>query len=103
MRRCHGAAELIKEEGILEHLGVRLSENELEKLHLNEKRKISRDEYELKLYKSKSLEDHFEGCNTKIERDSTILNVIEDGYTQSDIARYLDLSSSSISKIVNKK
>ena len=94
--------ELIKEEGILEHLGLRLSENEIDKLDLNEKRKISIDEYELKLYKSKSLDEHFEVCSTKAERNSAILSAIEDGYTQADIAIYLNLSGSSISKIVNK-
>lgn len=95
--------KLIKEEGILEHLGTRLSEDELEKLQLNEKQKISVDEHKLKLYKSKSLEKHFEESSTKVERNSAILSAIEDGYTQSNIASYLNLSSSSISKIVNKK
>ncbi len=94
--------ELIKEEGILEYLGLRLSENELEELNFNEKRKIDIDEYELKLYKSKSLDKHFTKCTTKIERNSAILSAIKDGYTQSNIAIYLNLSSSSISKIVNK-
>lgn len=95
--------ELIKEEGILEHLGVRLSEDEIEKLHLNEKQKISVDEHKLKLSKSKRLEEHFNECDSKVERNSAIFSAIEDGYTQSDVATYLKLSTSSISKIVNKK
>lgn len=94
--------ELIKEKGVLEHLEVKLNEIELNKLHLKEKQKISIEEYELKLYKSKSLDEHFDECHEKRQRNSAILSAIDDGYTQSNIATYLNLSSSSISKIVKK-
>ena len=94
--------ELIKEEGVLEHLELRLSEDELERLRTEQKRIIVVDEYELKLYKLKSLDEHFNKCDIKSERDSAIVSAAEDGYTQPDIASYLNLSTSSISKIIKK-
>ncbi len=90
--------ELMKEEGVLEHLELRLSKDELEKLHTKQKQKIVVQEYELKFYKSKSIDEHFNKC----DRDGAIVNAVEDGYTQTDIASYLHLSTSSISKIIQK-
>jgi len=36
----------------------------------------------------------------KIERNSAIIQAIEDGYTQAEVARYIGLSRSALSKIV---
>ena len=94
--------ELIQEEGILEYLELRLSKDESEKLHTFQRQKIVVDEYKLKLYKSKSMEEYFNKSDEKSQRDSAILSAVKDGYTQTEIATHLKLSTSSISKIVKK-
>ncbi len=94
--------ELIKEEGVLEHLELSLSDEELDNLKQKQSRKIEVKEHELKLYKQKSLEEHFSVYVSKKERNSAILDAIDDGYTQSSIAKYLNISTSAISKIINK-
>jgi len=50
--------------------------------------------------KQKSLDDYFENYTTLKERNQEILNAIADGYKQSEIARYLGLSSAGVSYIV---
>ena len=52
--------------------------------------------------KQKSLKEHFANCSSKSLRNSAIKEALEDGYTQSEIAKYLKLSNSAVSKIVKK-
>ena len=53
------------------------------------------------LSKSKSLEEHFMGVESKQERNSVIsLAYAEDGYSQIEIASFLGLSKSTISMII---
>lgn len=94
--------ELISEEGILEHLELELTPDELEYITKEQKRKIEIKEHELKLHQSKTLEEHFEIEEGKAERNMAIINAIDDGYTQAAIAKHLDISTSAISKIVKK-
>ena len=49
---------------------------------------------------SKKFEEHFADIETKNERNLAILNAYLDGYTQVDIASYLKVSKSLISKVV---
>jgi len=95
--------ELLKEDGILEHFEISLDDDELKVLKQEQKRKIDIKEYQLKLYKLKSIKEHFNIDDIKNERDSAIVNAIDDGYTQASIAKYLGLSTSTISKIVKKR
>lgn len=53
--------------------------------------------------KQKSLDDFFKNYTTLKERNQEILNAIADGYKQSEIARYLGLSSAGVSYIVRSK
>jgi len=39
-------------------------------------------------------------CETKRQHNDAIINTIEDGYKQIEVAKYLKLSNSAISKIV---
>ncbi len=48
----------------------------------------------------KSLEQHFEKCSDRIERNKCIIDAVSDGYTQAEIARYLGLSRASVSIIM---
>jgi len=93
---------LLKEEGILEHLELELTTDEMEYLKKEQTRKIEIKEHELKLQKSKTLQEHFEIEAGKDERNIAIINAIDDGYTQASIATHLDVSTSAISKIVKK-
>lgn len=47
---------------------------------------------------SKHLEEHFYDVKTKDDRDLAILSAYLDGHTQVDIAKYLNVSKSLISK-----
>ncbi len=53
--------------------------------------------------KSKSLEEHFFECEIKEARNDGIRDAFEDGYKQSEIARYLKLSTGLISMIIRNK
>ncbi len=53
------------------------------------------------ILKQKPLEEHFTSCRDKKARNSAIREALEDGYTQSEIAKFLKLSNSTVSKIVS--
>ena len=95
--------ELLKEDGILEHFEISLDDDELKVLKQEQKRKIDIKEHQLKLYKLKTIEEHFNIYDIKNERNDAIVNAIDDGYTQASIANYLGLSTSTISKILKKR
>ena len=86
----------------MEHLELELTTDEMEYLKKEQTRKIEIKEHELKLQKSKTLQEHFEIEAGKDERNIAIINAIDDGYTQASIATHLDVSTSAISKIVKK-
>jgi len=94
--------ELLKEDGFLEHLQLNLNDDELQKLKEEQARKIVIEEHELKLHKQKSLGEHFSGVDNKKKRNIAIANTLKDGYTQASIAKYLGVSTSTISKVIKK-
>ena len=49
--------------------------------------------------KEKSLKEHFKDCKTRDERNRAILNAIEDDYKQVEVAKYLGISDSAVSKV----
>ena len=89
----------IEYEGIQEHLEIRLTSKELKALEKEQKRKIIKTEHGYRYGKEKSLKEHFKDCKTKSERNIAIINAIEDDYKQVEVARYLGISDSAISKI----
>ena len=90
----------IEYEGIREHLEMRLTQEELNKLQKEQNRKVIKTEHEYRYTKEKSLEEHFANCSTKDERNRAIINAIEDGYKQVEVARFLSISDSAVSKVV---
>ena len=80
-----------------------MTDDELAKLKKEQKRKIVHKEHEYKYEKEKSLEEHFNETVTKKERNFAIVEAIEDGYKQVEIAEFLNISTSAISKIVGMK
>ena len=83
-----------------EYLDSRLSNNELEFLKEKEKQKVVKSAVGIVLKRSKEFEEHFIDVQTKEDRNFAILNAYLDGYAQVDIASYLKLSKSLISKVV---
>lgn len=79
--------------------------NEEEHLSIASFQKIvyQKQETEIVRLKQKSLDDFLKNCKIREQRDKQILEAILDGYKQSEIARYLGLSSAAISYIVKNK
>ncbi|MEA2110804.1 MAG: helix-turn-helix domain-containing protein [Campylobacterota bacterium] len=50
--------------------------------------------------RSKHFEEHFYDVQTKDDRNLAIVNAYLDGYSQVDIAKYLNVSKSLISKVI---
>jgi len=92
--------EQLSYEGIQEMLEVALSDDELKILEEIQKQKtISIDDKRTYAY-HKMLTEHFGDIKTKSERNVAIVAALDDGYTQAEIAKYLKLSRSAVSKIV---
>jgi len=56
-------------------------------------------EYAFKQTKERSLKQHFKNSNDLPSRNSVILKALKDGYTQGEIARYLDVSAALVSHV----
>ena len=77
---------------------------------LEEKEKISQFQKEASVYKTKpkkiqqklKLKDYFKKDMSKLDRNKAILKAWQDGFMQSEIAKFLDLSDAGVSKILKK-
>ena len=99
---CAQHSKLKKEihhEGVQELLAKALSKKELKELEAEQKKKIIRSEHEFTQEKSITLEEHFENTEDIPSRNSAILSAIDNGYTQAEISRYLNVSAALISKV----
>ncbi len=81
-------------------LEIPLSPIEIKKLKVQQKKKIKKEGFTVTQERQKTIKEHFISSNTKESRDMAIIEAVEDGYRQADIARYLELTPSLISKIV---
>lgn len=88
---------------LIDFLETELSEEESDALNEEQKRKISIDNEEVKLARSKSLHEHFDDAISKQERNEAIIRAFRDGYTQSSIAKYLNLSAGMICGIIKSE
>ncbi len=88
-------------ETLHEFLDASITEDELEYLKEKEKQKVVKSDTGISMKRSKQFEEHFYDVQTKDDRNIAILNAYLDGYTQVDIARYLNVSKSLISKVIN--
>ncbi|HIC42840.1 MAG TPA: hypothetical protein EYO73_00665 [Sulfurimonas sp.] len=59
-------------------------------------------EHEVKFHKLKSLEEHFDAKEERIDRNFAIMNALHDGYSQASISRFLKTSTSLILKITKE-
>ena len=83
-----------------EFLGEPLNKKELQYLKNKAKQKIYKQDNAIKISQSKHFQEHFCDISTKLDRNLAIMNAYEDGYTQVSIAKYLDLSTSLVSKVI---
>jgi REP element-mobilizing transposase RayT len=100
---CSKASILINEfdmQTLMELLDVPMSEEEMNVLKKVQKEKIEKTGEGLKVNRAIAFEEHFYDVQSKQERNAAIVNAYLDGYTQADIARYLNLSKSLISKVI---
>ena len=102
---CASQSMLIKEfdaGDLADFLNLELDDNELENLEKEKKRKITVDKEKIIQEKSLTLLDHFKSVENKTQRNSAIYSAFRDGYTQTDIANYLNLTASLISQVIKK-
>jgi len=78
---------------------VILSEEELAELKKEQNKKVVQTEHEYRYGKEKSLKEHFKDYKIKNEQNIAIINAIEDDYKQVEVARYLNISDSAVSKV----
>ena len=87
---------------LLMSVGIKMTEEE--------KEKISQFQKEASVYKTKpkmiqqklKLKDYFKKDMSKLDRNKAILKAWQDGFMQSEIAKFLDLSDAGVSKILRK-
>ena len=77
-----------------------LSDKELKFLNAKEKIKVEVINERIAVSSIGHLDQHFYETTTKEDRNIAIVNAFEEGHTQVDIANYLDLSTSLISKVI---
>ena len=83
-----------------EFLNKPITKDEEKYLQKKQKQKIKKINNEIMLSCSLEFTEHFYNIKTKSDRNIAIANAYSDGYTQSDIANYLKVSKSLVSKIV---
>ncbi len=94
---CSNESLLIKSFDIAslsEFLEKPMSEEELEYLKEKQKQKIKKMDDGIKISQSKKFEEHFVNIQNREDRNLSIINAYSDGYTQSSIAKYLNVSKS---------
>ena len=102
---CAEYSQLRKEieyEGIREHLEMALSEQELKALEIRQKKKIVQKEHQYGYDREKTLEEHFGNFTSKEDRNRAIMEALEDGYRQVELAEYLNITASAVAKVRKK-
>ena len=92
--------EELNYENVQDMIGVRLSDDELELLEKIKHQKIVQNKSGNRLAYNKSLEEYFFEVETKKQRNEKMIEVLEDGYSQIQVARFLGVSRSLVSKVV---
>ncbi len=96
---------LLKQYGIetlSEFLNVEFTEEEQRYLEEQQKRKIKKGVNGILLSKIKTLDEHFAEVESNGDRNKATMEAYKDGYKQVEIAQYLGLSKSHISKVLKE-
>ena len=94
---------LLFKEDVWATLNESVSQSEYQLIDTFKKIVYQQQEQDIVRLKQKSLEEHLGSYQTLEERNKQILEAIQDGYKQSEIARYLGLSSAGVSYIVRQQ
>jgi len=89
----------IEHEGIREHLEIALNKDELKALEIEKQKKIVQKEHEFIQERKRTLQEHFIDAKRRDKRNLAILEALDDGYRQSEVARHLNISSAMVSKV----
>lgn len=95
---------MLMDKKLFELLDINISEEELEKLAVLQKtkytQKYTQENKTIKRQKQKTLHEYFGVISSLKQRGEIIREAVNDGYKQSEIAEFLHLSRTTISKIV---
>lgn len=94
---------LLLQEHVWSALNQSVTDSEYQLIDEFQKIVYQQQEQDIVRLKQKHLDDYLGSYTTLDERNSKILSAIEDGYKQSEIARYLGMTSAGVSHIVRKK
>ena len=103
MRLKSKLVEELDYENVQDMIGVRLSDDELELLEKIKHQKIVQNKSGNRQAYNKRLEEHFFEVETKKQRNEKMIEVLEDGYSQIEVARFLGVSRSLVSKVVRER
>jgi len=84
---------------IKKYLSIKFTKKELKKLQEEQKKIIIKEDNKIIHEKHKTLKEHFKITKDLAQRNKDIINAIEDGYKQSEIAKSLKVSPAMISKV----
>ena len=104
-KECCQESLLLKQydiETLSQFLNIEFTEEEKRYLEEQQKRKIKKGANGILLSKIKTLDEHFVKVESKSERNKAIVMAYKDGYKQVEIAQYLGLSKSHLSKVLKE-
>ncbi len=87
---------------ILEAIGIKMSDEEFEKIEKFQKDATAYKANPKKIEQKLKLDNYFQKNMSKIDRNKAILKANQDGFMQSEIAKFLELTEASVSKILKK-
>jgi REP element-mobilizing transposase RayT len=87
---------------LLESVGIKMTEEVKEKISQFQKEATAYKTNPKKIQHRLKLEDYFKKEMTKFDRNEAILKAWKDGFMQSEIAKFLELSDAGVSKILKK-
>jgi len=106
LRKCMKESFIInwfdKASEILKSLDIDMTPDELEKIERFQKESITYKKNPNKIVQKLKLKNYFSQDQSKKDRNEQILKATKDGFTQSEIARFLGLSDSAVSRILKK-
>jgi len=87
---------------LLESIGIEMSKQELEKIEQFQKDSTTFKSNPKKVEQKLNLYDYFYDDMSKEDRNKAIFEAYHDGFMQSEIAKFLGITSAGVSKILKK-
>jgi putative transposase len=87
---------------LLKSLEIEMTQEEQEKISRFQKEATAYKTHPKKIQQKLKLDDYFKKEMSKTERNEAMLKAWQDGFMQSEIAKFLELSDAGVSKILKK-